>query len=654
MSASAPTPQQSLDSNRLHPVWSRNSHRSSYGASPLAEASIARDLEDEDLNDQFEQSVESESDRDSDTEEAPSQDHGERQYNSMVGSYRRPSCSLAGSRAIIATSLRDSGRRPTKGERLEARREERSLLRDNNCIPPKHPQTGRASQSLSRRISRQFQSLGIPGGDKKVVPSDEESAPVSKQATDVSETAPLLGDPELPYGGQDSPDNIDKQWVEAVAAGRIHTTWQREAKVLSRYAAPLIATFLLQYSLTVAGIFTVGHIGKVELAAVSLGSMTANITGYAIYQGLTTSLDTLCSQAYGSGNKKLVGLQTQRMVYFLWLVTIPIAIIWIGAEAILARIVPEKDVAALAGLYLRIILIGAPGYACFESIKRFFQAQGLFSASLYVLLICAPLNVLMNWLFVWQFQWGFVGAPIAVAVTDTLLPILQILYIRFIGGSTCWPGFTKRAFKNWGPMIKLALPGLLMVEAEVLAFEILTLASSYLGTTHLAAQSVLGTLCSITFQIPFSISIAASTRIANLIGATLADSARKTAIVALCAAAVIGMVDVILVSTLRDYIPRLFTSDMDVIELAAKIVPLCAAFQLFDAVAACCNGILRGLGRQEIGGFSTAFGLHWDLYGLWTGVALALGLVAIIEGVFLYRSSWERSVEDAKRRNAAT
>lgn len=355
-----------------------------------------------------------------------------------------------------------------------------------------------------------------------------------------------------------------------------------------------------------------------------------------------------------------------RTSYFLWTITIPIGIIWLSAEAILIHIVPEPDVAVLAGLYLKVILIGLPGYACFESAKRYLQAQGLFSASLYVLLICAPLNAFLNWLFVWQFQWGFIGAPIAVAIIDTLLPILLILYVRFIAGRACWPGLTARALKNWGPMIKLALPGLLMVEAEVFAFEILTIASSYFGTTHLAAQSVLATISSLTFQIPFPIGIAASTRIANLIGATLADSARKSAQVAFWASAVVGLFNVIWVSSLRSYIPRLFTSDEDVIDLVAKVLPLCAAFQLFDAVAACCNGILRGLGRQEIGGYvqlfcyyviaipismGTAFGLGWELYGLWSGVALALGLVAGIEGVFLYRSSWERSVEDAKRRN---
>ena len=129
--------------------------------------------------------------------------------------------------------------------------------------------------------------------------------------------------------------------------------------------------------------------------------VTANITGYVVYQGLATSLDTLCAQAYGSGRKKLVGLQLQRMVYFLWLCTIPIGIVWLSGTAILNAIVPEPETARLAGLYLKILLAGAPGYATFECAKRFVQAQGLFAATLYVLLFCAPLNAFMNWLFVW-------------------------------------------------------------------------------------------------------------------------------------------------------------------------------------------------------------------------------------------------------------
>ncbi|MCJ1399861.1 hypothetical protein MMC11_003064 [Xylographa trunciseda] len=640
-------------------------------SSPLAHASIARDLEAEPDEDPENPIDESDDDDDASDSEASTirPVGGNSMSHSMAGSYRRPSFSTAGPRATVVPGLLGSDRYPTKRERQEARREERSLLRDNDVIPPKHPHKGEGTDNIVTRIGRHLSIAGIPGGNRRVVsPHDEHAAEaIVDGMPDLPETTPLLGDPERPYGGQAEPETLNKKWEQAVAAGKIKTTWQREATVLARYSGPLIITFLLQYSLTVASIFTVGHLGTIELGAVSLASMTANITGYAIYQGLATSLDTLCAQAYGSGRKKLVGLQMQRMVYFLWVITIPIGVLWLCAEPILMRIVPEADVAILAGQYLRIILIGAPGYAAFESGKRYTQAQGLFSASLYVLLICAPLNAFMNWLFVWQFQWGFRGAPIAVAITENLLPLLLALYVRLIAGRSCWPGLTRRALQNWGPMIRLALPGLLMVEAECLAFEILTLASSYFGTTLLAAQSVLATASSLTFQIPFPISIAASTRIANLIGATLSDAAKTTALVALVAAVAVGLLNLAILSSLRTQIPRLFTNDPEVIAIVAQVLPICAAFQLFDALAANCNGILRGLGRQAVGGWvqlfcyyavampismGTAFGAGWQLEGLWTGVAIALGLVAGIEAVFLYRTSWERSVADAQRRNA--
>ena len=254
-----------------------------------------------------------------------------------------------------------------------------------------------------------------------------------------------------------------------------------------------------------------------------------------------------------------------------------------------------------------------------------------------------------------------------MAITDNLMPLSLFLYVYFVAGSECWNGFTKRALRNWGPMIRLAMPGLVMVEAECLAFEILTLASSYLGTTPLAAQSALSTVVSLTFQVPFPLSIAGSTRVANLIGASLVDAAKITAKVSMSGAVVVGLLNMLLLSCLRSYIPRLFTSDPEVIDLIANVLPLCAAFQLFDALTANCNGILRGLGRQEVGGYvqlfcyyaiampismGTAFALHWGLFGLWSGVAIALCLVSLTEGVFITRANWNRSVEDAVRRNA--
>lgn len=311
--------------------------------------------------------------------------------HSLAGSYRRPSFFTMGPRGTVVphNPEQDPG---TEQEWEQGIAAERELLEDNHVIRPRR-------RSSNRELQRKVSGLLSRGLRRPSSASDDEESIDTRRGAGITTERTALLDEGA--STPSTPGSIDQKWEDAVNAGLIHTTWQREAKVLARYTAPLMVTFLLQYSLTVASVFTVGHLGKNELAAVSLASMTVSITGYGVYQGLATSLDTLCAQAYGSGRKHLVGLHMQRMICFLFVVTIPIAAIWLSAEKILMAIVPEKDVAVLAGQYLKVVLIGAPGYACFEAGKRFVQAQGLFVASLFVLLICAPLNAFMNWLFVW-------------------------------------------------------------------------------------------------------------------------------------------------------------------------------------------------------------------------------------------------------------
>ena len=480
-------------------------------SSPLAQESLARDLaalSDDDEHVNYNAIQDDDNDYDDD--------------ESIPGPtlYRRPSGIAFGTirPALGPGGLLDEPPVLTSVEIERSRDAERSLLRDNHILPPKHhrdPPKGGVAGFVSRLYKKMF-STKVP------LPRGDEEAP--RIIINAGETSPLLGD-RRSFAGD---EHLNEQWEAAVAAGQIKTTWQREAKTIAVYSRSLVVTFFLQYSLNVVSIFAVARLGTIELGAVSLASMTATITYNAPVQGLCTCLDTLCSQAFGSGRKELVGLQLQRMVYFLMLFFIPVAVVWLNAESILGAMI-EKESAAFAATYLRILLLGAPAYACFEAGKRFVQAQGLFHATTYVLLIAAPVNALLNWLFVWHLGWGFKGAPLAVALTQNMLPLLLFLYVWRVAGSESWGGFRWAALKNWGPMIRLALPGMIMVVAEWFAFEILTLASGRIGVTTLAAQSILVTVTSTTFQLPFPISVAGSTRVANLIGAKLVDAARTSA-----------------------------------------------------------------------------------------------------------------------------
>lgn len=258
----------------------------------------------------------------------------------LGGALRRPSVvsgSLITRSGLISTSpLPTTYLTSTERERLLE--EEASLLRDNNILPRKRSLHGLPWQQ--RKPSTSSASERDP-----LLPAGS-SVPADLAGEIDPEDAAAVVDPTA-------------KWKDSVEEGLISTTWQREITVLVRYSGPLILTFLLQYSLTVASVFSVGKLGTNELAAVSLASMTSNITGYTIYQGLATSLDTLCPQAYGSGRKKLVGLQMQRCFWFLMLCTVPIVIVWECSEYILRPIVPEKELCRLAGNYLRVLAIGA-------------------------------------------------------------------------------------------------------------------------------------------------------------------------------------------------------------------------------------------------------------------------------------------------------
>ena len=448
----------------------------------------------------------------------------------------------------------------------------------------------------------------------------------------------------------------------------VHTSSSIEAKLLAKRSLPLIGTYLLQYSFHLVTIFVVGHIGTRELGAVSLAVMMASITGSAVFEGLATSLDTLCAQSYGSGHKIHVGLHVQRMALLLLLAMIPISLIWLNAGFILSKLVPDQELALLASSFIRILLLGAPGHALFEVGKRFVQAQGIFNASFVVLIICAPFNVLLTYIFVYQFHWGLSGVAFAVSISKLLMPLILFVYVRFINPSSlaCWGGFTRQAFCSWTPMIRLSIPGVIMIVGEKLASQVITFSASYLTTAHLAAHSVVLTTCVVMFHIPFAVSIAASTRLGHLVGAG-SLSAAKVATRTYCAMfALLGLVDATFIGCLRNVIPRLFSDDPIVISIAASAMPVLAVYQFFDATTSLAGGLLRGFGRQSVGGWANmtvyyllamplavflCFGPpDLELQGLWIGFLVGSALVTCAEGAYLRCMDWSVAIKDVTER----
>lgn len=74
---------------------------------------------------------------------------------------------------------------------------------------------------------------------------------------------------------------------------------------------------ILEHSLIFVPVISVGHLSTTALAAISLGSMTAGVTGLSILQGISSALDTLLPSAWTSSEPHLMGLWAQRMSRFI-------------------------------------------------------------------------------------------------------------------------------------------------------------------------------------------------------------------------------------------------------------------------------------------------------------------------------------------------
>lgn len=490
----------------------------------------------------------------------------------------------------------------------------------------------------------------------------------------------LLNSRRSPYVNYGSTDNEDVDvidtWENAIKDGKnIKTTITRESQVIGINAMPLVVTFLLQNSLTLASVFSVSRLGTKELGGVTLGSMTANISGLAAIQGLCTCLDTLCAQAYGAKNYHMVGVFVQRCAIITLLAFLPIIVIWcLWAEPILAWMIPQRELCNLAAQYLSILSIGVPGFVLFECGKRFLQCQGIFHASTVVLFVCAPLNAIMNYVLVWneKIGIGYLGAPLSVSINCWLMTLGLLLYTIFtkqeVNPLKCWNGIIKPAqvFKNWKKMLSLALPGILMVETEFLGFEILTIFASYLGSEALGAQSIVSTIASLAYQVPFAISVTTSTRVANFIGASLWESCVITCQTSLLLSFVCSFTNMLIILIFRRQIAGMFSKEQDVKELVITTLPILAFMQLFDAFNASTAGCLRGQGRQKIGGYINMFAFYaigvpmayfltfpkkMGVGGLWIGITMALMTMSICQGGAVFNCNWNDIINAAKSRN---
>ncbi len=146
---------------------------------------------------------------------------------------------------------------------------------------------------------------------------------------------------------------------------------------LAKMAWPVSLGYEMQLSLGMSSIFSLGHVGTKELAAIALANMLCNVSGYSVGIGVASALDTLGSQSYtGSPDPHAIGKHTQRAIVIMAALTLPISVLWAYSENFLLLAGQDPEIAKLSSVFALYMVPGLFPYLVNECLKRFLQCQG--------------------------------------------------------------------------------------------------------------------------------------------------------------------------------------------------------------------------------------------------------------------------------------
>eukprot|EP00960_Hanusia_phi_P018445 543942-Hanusia_phi.AAC.1 len=310
--------------------------------------------------------------------------------------------------------------------------------------------------------------------------------------------------------------------------------WVKEGTEIIKLGAPVIGSLALQMGLSLTIFLAAGGEGAVGLAGVGLGVMYVNVTGASLLVGLSSALETLAAHFHGAQQPRQVSLALQRAMVVLGAASLPIAFLWFFATDILYLLGVEWEVAQLAGGFCRLMLTGLPAMGVLEALRKYLQAQGIMQPFVYASLAANGVHLVGCWLLVTEdvLGLGVAGAALSLSLAYyvTLLLVLAACKVYGLHKPT-WHGWDRECLQHLDEFLKLALPGgnsfsLLpppssslppslhslnstrltlpaagMICLEWWCFEIVTLLAAQLGTTVIAAQTIMFNTTALFFMV---------------------------------------------------------------------------------------------------------------------------------------------------------
>ena len=430
-------------------------------------------------------------------------------------------------------------------------------------------------------------------------------------------------------------------------------------KNIFQITLPAVFDLLAQTLIMALDMKMVSSLGPSAISSVGVG--TAGM--YALIPALiavATGTTALLSRAYGADNK-LDGKKAFAQSFFI---AVPLGIFLtiiflLFSEQIINLVGNAKDMNLKdAILYQNMTVIGFPFLGVSIATFYAFRAMGENKIPMIGNTLALVLKVILNFLLIYLFKWGIFGAALSTTLTRLFSAIFSI-YLVFWSKKN-WISLELKDLKfdyfTSKRILKVGIPAAveqLGLRIGMLIFEMMVIS---LGNLSYAAHKIALTAESISFNLGFAFSFAASALVGQELGKGSSQKALKDGYICTIIAMIVMSTFGLLFFIMPQFLVSLFTNDKDVIELstmALKIVSICQPFSGASMVLA---GALRGAGDTKSVLLITYLGifliripitylfldvLNFGLAGAWIVMTIDLVIRSSLAFYIFRRGKWK-------------
>ena len=428
-------------------------------------------------------------------------------------------------------------------------------------------------------------------------------------------------------------------------SGRLRSPYDRE---IFRLAVPALGALAAEPLYILVDTAIVGHLGRSQLAA--LGVAATALSTLAMFNFLQYGTTAQVARATGAGEARTAARLGAQALWLSLAVGIALAALVAGlARPIASLIGAEGQTAAYATTYLRIVALGIPSAFLAIGGQGFLRGVADLRTPLRIVIAGNVVNAVLEVVFVYGFGWGIEGSAWGTAIAQTGMgAAMAWAILRRVGrGSAAPRPALARRLLSVGKYIFARTFALM--SAFVLAGAVV----ARFGDAPLAAYQIAFQLWIFLALVLDAIAIAGQIIVGRELGAGRPDRAYEASLRMIWLSVVTGAAFTLTLLALESVLPRVFTSDADVLAQCALLWPIFALMQPLNGAVFALDGILIGAsdgpfiaGSMLVAFASCAAALvvvwrqDWGVRGVWAALVVLIGVRLLTMAGRFRRRRW--------------